>query len=147
MGSLQSIQRRLEAIFSWHRRKAIAKWCIKRYSNAKTLGKVSIHIIGMGYKYVAYKTATGESTRMVLAALLLVLLFSLVISVLVKRRRSKQSQTKRKQQQNEKIVGITSDVTTPITPFKPVPKVRMLLLLQFICTSLPNHFFLSIPPL
>jgi len=140
MDRFQGFQRRLQAIFSLHRRKAVATWCMKGYSNAKTLVKAFMHTIGVGYNYVAYKVATDDSARMVLASLLLVT-FSLVLSSIVKRRHSKQTQTNRQQQQKEKLAGKRSDTTTPVTPFKAIPKVRMIRLLHSIGTSLLNHFY------
>lgn len=140
MAIFQGVQRRLQSTFSLHRRKTVAKWCLKRYSNAKTLGNASIHKLGMVYTYMSYKVATDESARTILAASLLVILFSLVALVFVKRRRSKQSQTQRQKQQKEGITGLKSDITAPVTPFKPILKVRILLLLRFTRISLLNHF-------
>ncbi|KAL4515997.1 hypothetical protein Ndes2437B_g06732 [Nannochloris sp. 'desiccata'] len=125
MAIFQGVQRRLQSTFSLHRRKTVAKWCLKRYSNAKTLGNASIHKLGMVYTYMSYKVATDESARTILAASLLVILFSLVALVFVKRRRSKQSQTQRQKQQKEGITGLKSDITAPVTPFKPILKASL----------------------
>jgi hypothetical protein len=129
MDHFQGAQRRVQAIFSLHRRKTVAKWCLKHYSKAKTLGKASLEKLNVGYNYASYKVATDESFRMVLAALLLVILFSMVVSFTVKRRRNRrQSQTKRQQEQKEKLSEIDSAVSQNITPFKPIPKKVILLL-------------------
>jgi hypothetical protein len=128
MDHFQGAQRRLQAIFSLHRRKRVAKWCLKHYSKAKTLGKASLEKLNIGYNYVSYKVATDESFRMVLAALLLVILFSMVVSFTLKSRNRRQSQTKRQQEQKEKLSEIDSAVPQSITPFKPIPKKVILLL-------------------
>jgi hypothetical protein len=124
MDRLQGAQRYIESIFSLHRRKAVAKWAVKRYSKAKTLGKASMTKLGVGYKYVAHKVATDESARMLLAALLLVILFTWVVSATVKRRRNRRKSQNAKRQQQQKLAEVNDPVARTVTRFKPIPKVR-----------------------
>ena len=124
MNRLQGVQRRLQSIFSLHRRKMAAKLVVSRYSKVKALAKASSYKFAVGYKYLAHKVATDESARMILAALLLVILISWVAMAVTKRRRRRRSQTKL---QKEKLSEVDAAVKRPL--LKSILKVRSKILL------------------